>query len=339
MKQIESDRKARLASDQTFLQRNNNTGFDSEVIATAQPPNGASNVEGNVKEARAPSSATANFSTQQEDELPQEDSWRAQEDDHFEVKHLDERTVRDVIARTKGGQEESNKENMEHPHSQASVPPLGGQKSRFIDPQPDALRITFESQASQTDRVSVEEDFQTQQPRTVDVAARRRAKPKLKRPRALPIRHQDASPEVSWSQETARDRRSEVMTGRLHDESLPSPELDEHRVANTAAKERKNFKKKPVQRRTPWSDEETHQLISLIEKHGVSWTLLMQRDERTRALLQDRGQVGLRDKARNVKMDYLRYVRIEKTVAIHKTEIEVQSRTNAAPQFRLDSYQ
>lgn len=67
-------------------------------------------------------------------------------------------------------------------------------------------------------------------------------------------------------------------------------------------------KKEPQQRR-PWNDAEIGRLIDLIKEHGISWSKLKLEDRNYQggALLEDRDQVGLKDKARNIKMDFLKY--------------------------------
>lgn len=69
-------------------------------------------------------------------------------------------------------------------------------------------------------------------------------------------------------------------------------------------------RRRVIEPRRPFSAAEEDRLISLIEKYGTSWAFLLQRDERHREgpLLQERSQVNLKDKARNLKMAYLRYV-------------------------------
>ena len=309
MKQIELDRKARLAANRRSLQVTQDPGPDIQVTSTAESSNRASILENTANEARVPSPAAADSGNQQEAVFSREDSWRPQEDDRIEPIGMEDDRMTltmvreiglDIANRTMLQQEESNKENMENP-PQTSALPASGQKPRYTDPQPNASRISFESQFSQPESLSAGEEFQTQQPQPIDIATKRGAKPAFKRPITQPSIRQRSSLEASQQQETGRD-------GRLTDEPSLSPDLDDFRFANAAAKERKNLQRKPqrVQSRKPWSDEETRHLLNLIAMYGTSWALLMQKDKRTGMLLQDRNQVGLKDKARNVKMDYLR---------------------------------
>ena len=63
------------------------------------------------------------------------------------------------------------------------------------------------------------------------------------------------------------------------------------------------------QQRLRWTDDEVTRLVELIERHGVSWSTLLELDRQDEnPKLQDRDQVALKDKARNIKMDFLKYV-------------------------------
>ncbi|KAL9114273.1 MAG: hypothetical protein Q9227_001695 [Pyrenula ochraceoflavens] len=66
---------------------------------------------------------------------------------------------------------------------------------------------------------------------------------------------------------------------------------------------------KPQVRRA-WTAEETERLIDLIAEHGLSWVRLKTFDEchEEGEVLGRRDQVALKDKARNMKMDFLEYV-------------------------------
>lgn len=64
--------------------------------------------------------------------------------------------------------------------------------------------------------------------------------------------------------------------------------------------------KKKVQSRKAWTDLETETLINLIQDHGTSWKVLKDKD--LEKVLLDRDQTSLKDKARNIKLDYLKWV-------------------------------
>ena len=63
---------------------------------------------------------------------------------------------------------------------------------------------------------------------------------------------------------------------------------------------------KPIQKRQPWLRVEEQRLIELIEEYGTSYSFLKDIDYSTGGILADRSQVALKDKARNMKFDYLK---------------------------------
>lgn len=102
-----------------------------------------------------------------------------------------------------------------------------------------------------------------------------------------------------------------VLDEEVHDNEdppIPPPErvqLENYKMAkelarlNTAARA-----KKKTQTRKAWTDLETETLINLISEHGTSWKLLKDKD--VGKVLVDRDQTALKDKARNIKFDYLK---------------------------------
>ena len=75
---------------------------------------------------------------------------------------------------------------------------------------------------------------------------------------------------------------------------------------NTARRLVKRKMKQP-QQRSRWTDEEIERLVELIGEYGVSWSNLLREDEEYETpALQERDQVALKDKARNMKMDFLK---------------------------------
>lgn len=61
-----------------------------------------------------------------------------------------------------------------------------------------------------------------------------------------------------------------------------------------------------VQTRRPWSDEETSTLIEYIMEHGTSYAFIKKLDMDDQNVLEGRDQIALKDKARNIKTDYLK---------------------------------
>lgn len=113
------------------------------------------------------------------------------------------------------------------------------------------------------------------------------------------------------SDPTGRTHADPVENEEAHDNEDPPitpPErvqLENYKMAkelariNTAARA-----KKKTQSRKAWTDLETEVLINLISDYGTSWKLLKDKDVGN--VLVDRDQTALKDKARNIKFDYLK---------------------------------
>ena len=180
-------------------------------------------------------------------------------------------------------------------------------KRRLIDRQPDAVRVEFEG---------------TQPPGNDD------------NPQATPLRN-DNMPEPSEDDEFQHDTRDLLPINRNRKrpaaertnsqrnkrvrvartvgtppiDPTSSPVEDDDTIFNRVSKKaklltiQKNLAKQP-QARKPWSILETNTLEELIEEYGTSWTLLKQND--VEDVLADRDQVALKDKARNMKFNYMK---------------------------------
>ena len=79
-------------------------------------------------------------------------------------------------------------------------------------------------------------------------------------------------------------------------------------MANGAAKRITASQPKAPQSRRAWTEDETERLLELIDEHGTSWKELKLRDQEQpeRGVLMNRDQVALKDKARNMKFDFLK---------------------------------
>ena len=202
---------------------------------------------------------------------------------------------------------ESNKENVAQVEAGVEAP-LAKAKQRLIDPQEHAEKVQWDSQNSGTGEMSEpSEDEGFQEMRAPAQPARKRSsKSVLKRP----------APEYEASQVPSPPKRVRVQensrvpsltVSREREELRPSPtQLDTSKEANALAREMTALRPKKVQSRTPWSDEETETLLQLITTYGTSWAVLQAEDKRNGDVLSSRGQVALKDKARNLKMDYLK---------------------------------
>ena len=194
---------------------------------------------------------------------------------------------------------ESNKENVaEIPESPLKSPG----KYRITDPHPNAHRVPFDTSTSE---LSEDEGFQQQHQRQ-DINSRRMQKPTIKRSAAEPTGSQRRSPKKTRRQgSAARDAR--IATPVEDEEARPPPsQVEVYKMANAEAKARKVIQGKKPQTRRPWSEEETETLLDLICKHGTSWTQLKNEDNCNGNVLEWRDQVALKDKARNMKLDYLK---------------------------------
>lgn len=82
--------------------------------------------------------------------------------------------------------------------------------------------------------------------------------------------------------------------------------IENHQLNAHLAKVRtRTHPAKAPRTRTPWSQEEIGTLIDLIGEHGCSWSLLKTIDASDDNVMEGREQLDLRDKARNMKVEFL----------------------------------
>lgn len=226
----------------------------------------------------------------------------------------------------KGANLDKNKENRPTPERA---------KRHFLDAQQDRYRISFDDDNSHDDEEvrsnhkrsrgdsedSEDDDFQTDR-RTI-------SRPRKRVARAAP---QQATPEPT--QERSRSRRTQRQVPDDGPEPVrrrrgPSPhigddalqasvreqESDEERndqlqldeipfsqVAELAKLEAIRSKSSSAKKRIKWSDKDSARLIELIENIGCSWSKVKEAG----GFEVERDQVALKDKARNIKVSYLR---------------------------------
>lgn len=245
-------------------------------------------------------------------------NWRPQEEENVIVQNPGPETLRtfgsQVFAIHAQREAENNKENIEGPVPEVQPQSGTAPKRRLLDYQPNAQRVpSIDSQSSdqnnhpsqsQINSPSEGEDFQQSQISS-ETASRRRFKPATKRPAPQPARSQGPSPKKVRVRDVGHASGLRGMQDRQDDEPPSSQVFRDWQAANSSAKERKAFVPKEPQKRLPWSDEETERLLFLIEEHGTSWKLLKTEDKEAK-VLEARDQVALKDKARNMKMDYLK---------------------------------
>lgn len=211
----------------------------------------------------------------------------------------------------------------------------GEKRKYFIDPQPNAERLRFDdSQDSQqhaqlrrkrqredpeavvgngenrVDTIEVSEDEGFQQDRRAIGAASKTIRTRApNREVGEPVAHQLLPKKTrSTPRHENLDEPGDAVT-RYDQGQTPEPsQFENYKKANEMAKRSVAVQAKKVQIRKAWTDEETETLISLIGDHGISWKLLKEQDNANGSILENRDQVALKDKARNMKFDYLKSV-------------------------------
>ncbi|KAL8706902.1 MAG: hypothetical protein Q9201_000062 [Fulgogasparrea decipioides] len=250
----------------------------------------------------------------------------------------DPQNIAEVIMRTQGVLEaEGNKENLAVQPGQellqnSQSPSQRGapvKKRRFLDPQENPERVVWDDTqddipASNPGR-SVVEATQDQVPDEISEVSedggfqedtrpiaqsnrilqtsnlnRRRVGQRLpaKRPRI-----------VHRSRETTEtDDITGAVTRHNNANAPPLSQIETYQQVNTNAKMVVAKKARATRTRTFWSADETERLLELIQGVGTSWSLLQKFDEKhpDGPRLGSRDQVALKDKANNMKMDYLK---------------------------------
>lgn len=213
------------------------------------------------------------------------------------------------------GEAESNKENVaeiaESQHTKSA------KKRSMYDSQPLAERVPPVDEQDldfngQEIEISSDEGFQVQAEPS-NAAEQRRLKPATKRPASESMRLKLRPPKKVRVRENMDahilDGRTDSTSDEQETELPPSQAYEVYMRMNQSAKEKMAVKIKPPQRRSPWTVAETEMLHWLITEHGTSWKLLKDQDQTEQGrVLEARDQVALKDKARNMKMDYLKYV-------------------------------
>ena len=207
---------------------------------------------------------------------------------------------------------------------------LGPRKFQYIDPQPEAQQVAwsesgFSQDVPSTSRVakrnltadeddvepdpSQDEGFQ-QDNRNQDVAAKRRSKPGGAQGTVQRApQQQRAAKRARMTQDVNENVENEIETA-VNDynnaDEPPESTLGAYQDTKRVALQASASQPKKVQVRKAWSDEETGTLLDLIEEHGTSWRLLKEIDDHNHNILHGRDQVALKDKARNMKLDFLK---------------------------------
>ncbi|KAL9595645.1 MAG: hypothetical protein Q9219_006313 [cf. Caloplaca sp. 3 TL-2023] len=275
--------------------------------------------------------------TQLARELPSgtSSSWQppvTQEEELFAASQPGSREyVKQVIETRENLEAESNKENLplrpEPSQIPNSQPPMQSRaqpgRGRFIDRQENAERMNWDSQESNVmparhpqpptskrtraeEREEVEDSGSDEE---FEEDTRRYTQPRRS---AFTRGNRPSGAITSSPNKRSRGlqrREEEVESDDSDNNNAPIPsQAEQYRIVNQYAKQQTARQPKRTQVRTPWSQEETNRLLELIVEHGVSWTLLKNMDNfhEDGALLVTRDQVAVKDKARNIKFDFLK---------------------------------
>lgn len=228
---------------------------------------------------------------------------------------------------------EQDKENI----PQGTEATLKNPSRSFTDRQPNAKKITFESQSATqqgptTDprsrrrlhnaEVENEHDDQPSSPsedegfqednrknfRRLQISARSTKRAAPVAASRSPTKRIHHAPERQEAREESADLDPEYRDATRNASNAVIPSQGEmYRTVNTQSKAVTRVRvPKKTQVRRPWSAAETNRLIDLIEEHGISWAYIRSVDAGDGGVLKYRDQVALKDKARNIKLDYLK---------------------------------
>ncbi|KAL9105634.1 MAG: hypothetical protein Q9187_008677 [Circinaria calcarea] len=256
------------------------------------------------------------------------------EDDEI---HLNEQREPSPTPRILQLQEEALKEQDKENIPQRPEATLGRSRRLFIDRQPNAQKISFGSQSASQQGHPIEPRSQ-RRPQIADSDDHHEHQPSS--PSEDEGFQEDNRQNFRQQQMPARSRKRDVPAAtpespahrirRAHERQeepgepagldreyrdaarnasnavIPS-QGEMYRTVNTQSKAMTRVRlPKKVQVRRAWSEVETDRLIDLIEEHGISWTHIKSLDAENGGILRYRDQVALKDKARNMKFDYLK---------------------------------
>lgn len=236
-----------------------------------------------------------------------------------------------ILALSDAHEKEKNKENLHHGKDSA----LGKAKPRaFVDPQDTAERVPWDESQQPTQQAqaarnskkqarsaveeeemadpSEDESFQHNN-RPVDVRTRRNVAPTARRRAPAPAtqspsRRQRSPQGEDYDEDGHEDDELPNRSYRADPPSRSQAKVaeEQRRVNQTAKKKVRTKAPLKVQTRRPWTEDETLTLIEYIMEHGTSWALIKKLDEDDNDILEGRDQIALKDKARNIKTDYLK---------------------------------
>ncbi|KAL8987041.1 MAG: hypothetical protein Q9177_003720 [Variospora cf. flavescens] len=239
---------------------------------------------------------------------------------------VDESTAKQILRTHRNLEAESNKENLpaRPPLSQPQEENLSSQgHRRNKGPRGEVLELgsnarkdnsTQKITASVVDRTQADQsdsdgDFQED--------SRQMAPPQRSNPSSRQNRHGSTGPgPAAKRRREAQGNRdvagyidlNDIVEQHNNANGPPPSQAEMSQIINKRAKMKTASLRRKVQVRTPWSEEETDRLLDLIADHGISWSYLktMDEDHAQGSLFRNRDQVALKDKARNMKADYLK---------------------------------
>ncbi|MCJ1397618.1 hypothetical protein MMC11_000814 [Xylographa trunciseda] len=300
-----------------------------QTSATAVSSNFGSTPISNSLAKRPPASAPAKFTNEvvfpnaaSDDFQPQMDDYQPQMDDNqpqIDPLPRDER-IDSIMQTFYKSVDEEDKENRPQPNATSTAP---AKQRSFIDRQPNAVKISFESQAEgsrtrggnptpkRSRQPEPDDEDQFSDP-SEDEGFQQDTRPSLLKS-SLVKRHISGSAPKSPAKRVRLDQdrertasvSSDVETA-VQQSNVPQPMSNSqiYRVAQTQSKEVTALhRQKIVQKRKAWTNKEMEAFIDLIAEYGISWSLLKQMDHDK--VLINRDQTALKDKARNMKVDYL----------------------------------
>jgi len=214
---------------------------------------------------------------------------------------------------------------------QSSQPATAPERRRFVDDQKNAERVEWgestqprspvlprtsqirqgkrpapfvEDDDDDDQQVTQDEGFEQDQ-RVANNSRRQRAptakrlrieEPRPPRPRAEPSSAAPAPPQLDSDEE---EQLAAATSGE--------PSAYTYRTVNALAKDYSRLAAPKSQNRVRWTAAEENALLDYIKEVGCSWARIKRQDETVgRGILGLRDQVALKDKARNMKFDFLR---------------------------------
>ena len=175
---------------------------------------------------------------------------------------------------------------------------------RLIDEQANAEKLQWESQNSdaisqQSGTPEVSQDGGFQLPHR----GHRGAPPQQREHRRTQTSISEGAGRSSKRPRTDNGHRDNERDTSPDNQGEDKTQADVYNEAKNAARIVTARRPKNPQSRTFWTREEEGQLMDLIKDYGCSWTKLKTMDREN--ILESRDQVALKDKARNMKVNFL----------------------------------